>query len=44
MEVAITTEPARRLAAVRHVGPYNQIGRAFARLGHTLGPWMPALA
>lgn len=44
MQVEITTEPARRLAAVRHVGPYNQIGRAFAQLGHTLGPWMPDLA
>lgn len=43
MEVEITTDPARRLAAVRHVGPYNQIGRAFAQLGHTLGPWMPEL-
>jgi AraC family transcriptional regulator len=44
MEVEFTTEPARRLGAVRHVGPYNQIGRAFAQLGHTLGPWMPELA
>lgn len=44
MDVEITTEPARRLAAVRHVGPYNQIGRAFAQLGHVLGPWMPDLA
>ena len=44
MQVDISAHPARRLATVRHVGPYNQIGRAFAQLGHTLGPWMPELA
>ena len=44
MQVDISAHPARRLATVRHVGPYNQIGRAFAQLGQTLGPWMPVLA
>ena len=44
MHVDIDHQPARRLAAVRHVGPYNQIGRAFAQLGQHLGPSMGALA
>ncbi len=44
MQVEISAHPARRLATVRHVGPYNQIGRAFAQLGQTLGPSMPVLA
>lgn len=37
MHVDIRTMPALRLATVRHVGPYNQIPTAFARLGQTLG-------
>lgn len=44
MHVDIETHPARRLATVRHLGPYNQIGRAFGELGQRLGPAMGALA
>jgi len=33
MDVVIETMPTRRLATVRHVGPYSQIGEAFHRLG-----------
>lgn len=33
MEVTVDTLPARRLATVRHVGPYPQIAEAFHRLG-----------
>ncbi|MEQ1564940.1 MAG: AraC family transcriptional regulator [Myxococcota bacterium] len=33
MDVVIETLPARRLAAVRHVGPYTEISRAFHELG-----------
>lgn len=33
MDVVIETHPARRLATVRHTGPYNEIARAFHRLG-----------
>ena len=36
--VSIRTDPARRLAAVPHKGPYLEIGRAFERLGATIGP------
>lgn len=36
--VSIRTDPARRLAAVPHKGPYPEIGRAFERLGATIGP------
>ncbi len=43
MDVHIDQQPARRLAAVRHVGPYNQIGRAFAQLGQALGPSLAQL-
>lgn len=43
MHVDITQEPARRLATVRHIGPYNQIGRAFGQLGQALGPAAGAL-
>jgi AraC family transcriptional regulator len=32
MQVVIRQVPAMRVAAVRHVGPYNQIGAAFTRL------------
>jgi len=44
MHVEIDPQPARRLATVRHLGPYNQIGRAFADLGRRLGPAMGGLA
>jgi AraC family transcriptional regulator len=30
--------PEYRVAAVRHIGPYMQIGDAFARLGQIAGP------
>lgn len=43
MDVVITARPARRLAAVRHIGPYNQIPLAFERLGQLLGPAAQAL-
>ena len=32
MDVEITQKPEIRVAAVRHIGPYNQIDKAFARL------------
>jgi AraC family transcriptional regulator len=38
MEVEITRMPEQRVAAVRHIGPYNQIGEAFGRLGDIAGP------
>jgi AraC family transcriptional regulator len=38
MEVEIKRMPEQRIAAVRHVGPYNQIGEAFGRLGEIAGP------
>ena len=33
MNVEITAMPEQRVGAVRHTGPYNQIGEAFGRLG-----------
>src|SRR5262245_48712266 len=38
MDVEIKRMPEQRVAAVRHVGPYNQIGEAFGRLGEIAGP------
>jgi len=38
MDVEIKKMPEQRVAAVRHVGPYNQIGQAFGRLGEIAGP------
>ena len=38
MEVEIKEMPELRVAAVRHVGPYNQIPQAFERLGSIVGP------
>jgi AraC family transcriptional regulator len=38
MNVEIKEMPARRVGAVRHVGPYHEIGRAFSRLGEIAGP------
>ena len=39
MEVTITTQPALRIAGIRHIGPYHEIGREFGRLGGLLkGP------
>jgi AraC family transcriptional regulator len=37
MNVEIKQMPARRLATIRHVGAYNQIGEAFQRLGDIAG-------
>jgi len=42
MNVEITTRPELRVAAVRHVGPYNQISEAFGRLGDVAGKGAPA--
>jgi AraC family transcriptional regulator len=36
--VEITQMPAMRVAAIRHTGSYNQIGKAFERLGAIAGP------
>jgi len=38
MNAEITSRPELRVAAVQHVGPYNRISEAFARLGATAGP------
>jgi len=38
MEVEIKEMPELRVGAVRHVGPYNQIPKAFERLGAVAGP------
>ena len=37
MQVEISEMPELRIASVRHVGPYNQIPNAFARLGEIAG-------
>lgn len=38
MNVRIDQVPELRLATVHHVGPYDQISRAFAQLGAVAGP------
>lgn len=38
MEVTIVERPALHAAAVRHVGPYNRISEAFARLHEIAAP------
>ena len=39
MQVTIVTQPELRIAGIRHLGPYDQIGRAFGKLGGILkGP------
>lgn len=38
MDVTIKDLPELRVATLRHVGPYNQISKAFARLGEVAGP------
>ncbi len=38
MDIDILEMPAIRAAAVRHMGPYNQISKAFARLATAAGP------
>jgi AraC family transcriptional regulator len=37
MQVELKEFPSLRLAAIRHVGPYNQINEAFGRLGAIAG-------
>ena len=37
MRVEIMQMPEQRVAAIRHIGPYNQIGEAFGRLGEIAG-------
>ena len=36
MEVAIVEQPELRIAGIRHIGPYAEIGREFGRLGGIL--------
>ena len=39
MNVQIVNQPDLRIAGIRHIGPYNEIGREFGRLGGLLkGP------
>ena len=38
MDVKIREMPEMRVGAVQHVGPYNQIGLAFEKLGSIAGP------
>jgi AraC family transcriptional regulator len=38
MDVEIKKVDEQRVAAVRHRGPYNQIGEAFEKLGNLAGP------
>lgn len=40
MNATIETMPEMKVATVHHVGPYNQISEAFARLGALAGPLM----
>ena len=38
MKVTIEEMPALRVATVEHIGPYNRISEAFAKLGAIAGP------
>ena len=38
MDVTIKTQPEMRVAGIRHIGPYHEIGRAFGKLGGIAGP------
>ncbi len=38
MNVDIVERPALRCATIRHIGPYNRISEAFAKLGGIAGP------
>ena len=39
MDVTIVDQPELRVAGIRHIGPYPDIGREFGRLGGMLkGP------
>ena len=33
MDVTIVQQPELRVAGIRHIGPYQEIGREFGRLG-----------
>ena len=37
MNVTIKAQPELRVAGIRHIGPYHEIGRAFGRLGGIAG-------
>lgn len=37
MNVSVRTQPELRVAGIRHIGPYHEIGRAFGRLGGMVG-------
>ena len=37
MDVTIKDQPELRVAGVRHIGPYQEIGRTFARVGSIAG-------
>lgn len=38
MKVTIRDQPELRVAGIRHIGPYHEIGRAFGRLGSLAAP------
>jgi len=38
MKIEVIDFPGTRVAAVRHVGPYHEIGASFGRLGAIAGP------
>jgi AraC family transcriptional regulator len=38
MDVTLRDQPELRVAGIRHIGPYHEIGRAFGRLGGIAGP------
>jgi AraC family transcriptional regulator len=42
MDVTITQQPELRVAGIRHIGPYMEIGREFGRLGALLNGPPPA--
>jgi AraC family transcriptional regulator len=42
MDVTIVEQPDLRIAGIRHIGPYQEIGREFARLGGLLTAPPPA--
>ena len=38
MNVTVRSQPELRVAGIRHIGPYHEIGRAFGRLGSVATP------
>lgn len=38
MNVNVRNQPELRVAGIRHIGPYHEIGRAFGRLGSVAAP------